>query len=256
MYGSDIVYREFQPDLHLSDYIKSYWYFGIKTKAEIPFDIFPDGYLDLLIVIKDKRIVNTRITGIWSKKVLVQYTEDTEVVGIRFKPLSVSCLMDFQIRNYLDHSLDIDLGDIGLNQQIIIDAMSYFPQLPIGYFDQHFLRFFNAAKVDNRILNCFRIVEKSIGCESVDSISKAIGISSRQLQRIVTGMIGIGLKDYSKIFRFRQALQEMKNDSLALYHYDQSHFIKDVKSYTGLTPNEIKRGNNVRFLQYYDFDTK
>jgi AraC-like DNA-binding protein len=32
-------------------------------------------------------------------------------------------------------------------------------------------------------------------------------------------------------------------------YFDQAHFIKEIKKYTGTTPKELHKNENVRFLQ-------
>ena len=114
MTANKITYREFEPDFRLKDFIKSYWYFNIRTNSIKPFDILPDGYFDLLVVIKENRIVSTRLTGIWSKSITISYSENTEVFGIRFKPISICGLFKFTIKESLDNSQNVTLKDFDL----------------------------------------------------------------------------------------------------------------------------------------------
>lgn len=250
-----ITYCELCPDWRLKDYIKSYWYFSVRTDTIKPIDILPDGYFDLLVVIKGNRIVDTRLTGIWSKKVSISYSENTEVLGIRFKPLSIGGVFKFDVKEYLNESLCVALSDWGLNGQILLDGLNEFPEFLVNYLDNHFLRLVTSGKTDNRLKKCFELVDSSTGNIAVNEISKTIGVSSRQLHRLITNMIGIGIKDYSKIVRFKKTMRDVKNNKADYFHYyDQSHFIRDVKQFTGLTPEKLDLNNNVRFIQYCDFN--
>lgn len=255
MTANKITYREFEPDLRLKDYIKSYWYFNIRTNTQKPFDILPDGYFDLLVVIKENRIVSTRLTGIWSKSISISYSENTEVFGIRFKPISIGGLFKFNIKETLDDSQDVTLKDFDLNEQILIDGLNGFPEFLVNYLDKQFLQLIPNNKSDRRLKKCFELIDTSVGNITVDEISKTIGLSSRQLHRLVNNMIGIGIKDYSKIVRFKKSLQDVKNNKSDYFHYyDQSHYIREIKLFTGLTPEKLDFKNNDRFIQYYDFD--
>lgn len=250
-----IIYREFEPDLRLKDYIKSYWYFGIQTNTQKPFDILPDGYFDLLVVIKANRIVDTRLTGIWSKSISISYSENTEVFGIRFKPLSIGGLFKFNIKESLNGYQSITLKDFDLNEQILIDGLNGFPEFLVNYLDKQFLKLIPQNKPDKRLKKCFELIDTSTGNITVDEISKTIGLSSRQLHRLVSNMIGIGIKDYSKIVRFKKSLREVKNHKPDYFnYYDQSHYIREIKQFTGFTPEKLDLKNNDRFIQYYDFE--
>ncbi len=256
MPSTNITYREFEPDFRLKDYIKSYWYFSIRTNTDKPFDILPDGYFDLLVVIKENRIIKTQLTGIWSISVPINYNENTEVFGIRFKPLSIGGLFKFNIKEALDNSLTVTLKDFSLNEQLLLDSLNGFPEFLVNHLNKQFLQLNPETNTDTRLKKCFNLVDTSAGNIPVDEISKTIGLSSRQLHRLVNNMIGIGIKDYSKIVRFKKSLRDIQNNQsdFALY-YDQSHYIRDIKQFTGLTPQRLNLKNNDRFIQYYNFES-
>jgi AraC-like DNA-binding protein len=256
MTSSHITYREFAPDFRLTDYIKSYWYFSIRTNTIKPFDILPDGYFDLLAVIKENRIVKTQLTGIWSKSVSISYSENTEVFGIRFKPLSIGGLFKFNVKETLDNYQTVSLKDFSLNEQLLLDSLNGYPEFLVNHLNEQFLSLQPETHSDKRLSKCFRLIDKSAGNIPVDEISKTIGLSPRQLHRLVSNMIGIGVKDYSKIIRFKKSLRDVKNNRTDFAHYyDQSHYIRDIKQFTGLTPEKLDLRNNDRFVQYYNFDS-
>jgi AraC-like DNA-binding protein len=255
MTANKITYREFEPDLRLKDYIKAYWYFNIRTNSIKPFDILPDGYFDLMVIVKENRIVATRLTGIWSKSVSISYSENTEVFGIRFKPLSIGGLFKFNIRESLDNAQNVELKDFDLNGQIILDGLNGFPEFLVNYLDKQFLKLIFPNTSDKRLKRCFELIDTSVGNIKVDEISQTIGLSPRQLHRLVSNMIGIGIKDYSKIVRFKKSLRDVKNHKSDYFHYyDQSHYIREIKQFTGFTPEKLDFKNNDRFIQYYDFE--
>jgi AraC-like DNA-binding protein len=62
---------------------------------------------------------------------------------------------------------------------------------------------------------------------------------------------GLSLKEYLNIIRSNQTFKDIANKKLAPQnkYFDQSHFIKEIKRYTGVTPTELSRNENDRFLQ-------
>jgi AraC-like DNA-binding protein len=68
----------------------------------------------------------------------------------------------------------------------------------------------------------------------------------KQFERIFSEHIGISPKQYLKIIRFQFAIfQKQQNANMNLLdvsfksgYYDQSHFINDFKSLSGLTPKQ------------------
>ncbi|WP_439183358.1 DUF6597 domain-containing transcriptional factor [Carboxylicivirga taeanensis] len=255
MKANEITYREFEPDERLKDFIKCYWYFSIRTKCLKPFDILPDGYFDLLIVMRGNQIVDTLLTGIWSKSISISYTENTEVFGIRFKPIAIGGLFQFSIKDTIDHYQHMTLKDLGVNEQMVVDGLNGFPEYLVHYLNQQLLRLIPDNNIDKRLKKCFELVEASGGNKPVDAIAQTIGLSARQLHRLVSRMLGMGIKDYSKIVRFKKCLHMVKsNQTDYVHYYDQSHFIREIKHFTGLTPAQLNLKQNDRFIQYYDFD--
>lgn len=73
---------------------------------------------------------------------------------------------------------------------------------------------------------------------SVADMVAASGYSRRQLQRILLQSTGYTPHDLLKIVRFQRALQSGK--AAGLEYADQSHFIRECKAITGMTPGELR----------------
>lgn len=91
-----------------------------------------------------------------------------------------------------------------------------------------------------------RLVYASKGEMSVKELSEKVGWSSRQINRYFTKQLGLSLKAYSTILRFRASLEHIAQGQLfpELNYTDQNHFIKEVKKFSGVAPKnypKIKR---------------
>src|SRR5690606_31231500 len=86
----------------------------------------------------------------------------------------------------------------------------------------------------------------------VNELTTAVNINRRQLERKFTSAIGLSPKQLAKTIRLQSALKMLLSKRFtsftALAHagayYDQAHFIKDFREFTGLTPKEFY-GNNM-----------
>ena len=107
---------------------------------------------------------------------------------------------------------------------------------------------FNA--IDNRKLKLFEFVYQH-QLKTVSEISTQIFWSSRQINRYFNSQFGIPLKEFLKIVRCNATYQEISNGNLKPQNdfFDQAHFIKEIKKYTGATPKELHKNKNDRFLQ-------
>jgi len=249
----ELSYIELPPHPSLEKYIKSYWFLHCRTESVQPFDIMPDGYFDLIISLKDGVIVNVRLVGVWNKMIRVEYT-NLDSIGVRFTPQALPVLLNTSVRELLNTYSTVDLAEWNLEKQILEDLWNSDFRMIMSYFDKCFASRLKDRFIDKRLDSLFNLVEFHQGQILVNTLSKEVGLSARQIQRKTNEFIGIGLKEYSNIVRFNKVLSLIKEDkSNYLGYFDQSHFIKSFRSYTGLLPSEVDLKNDVRFLQYFDF---
>ncbi len=266
----DVIYREFEPVNFLKGYVKKYWYFKLKSNGTIAFEIIPDGYFDILIMFNNGSIIDVKLTGIWDKTITVNYSSDVEIFGIRFMPLALESIYSLRINELLNDSVGVELKDFCLNKDLINDSIYKSSIINMSsiqtnnkvniiksdfaifdYLNNHFSKLLANSKINNKIKNIFELIESNSGIYSIADISNEIGISQRHIRRICNELLGMSPKDYSRIVRFRENLTMKKCDNNDFYGYfDQSHFIKDFKRFTGTTPQNLNL-NDVRFLQYY-----
>jgi transcriptional regulator GlxA family with amidase domain len=86
---------------------------------------------------------------------------------------------------------------------------------------------------------------------SVKELSEQLNISKRQLERKFSSIIGLSPKQLSKIIRLQATLKMLANHQFTSLtsvayegdYYDQAHFIKDFKEFTGLSPKKFYANN-------------
>ncbi|MEP6713825.1 MAG: helix-turn-helix domain-containing protein [Ferruginibacter sp.] len=85
----------------------------------------------------------------------------------------------------------------------------------------------------------------------IQYLTKHFGISEKQLERRFKSHIGFNPKQYLRITRFEKAIerintnrfQNLSDIAYDLNYYDQAHFIKDFKEYSGFTPLAFYKQN-------------
>lgn len=116
--------------------------------------------------------------------------------------------------------------------------------------DQLFLQRLRALGVP-RVATTADLVEQMLvdpDLTSVDMIAAGTGLSLRQIERISLRSYGLSPKQVIRKFRFLRtvsALAKSPNaawrDMIDVLYYDQSHFIRDFKQFTGITPTEYQK---------------
>lgn len=87
----------------------------------------------------------------------------------------------------------------------------------------------------------------SRGTISVHELSTALAYSERHVHRLFLSHMGYSPKHYSRVIRFRSALEEMlltPGKSISDYirnlgYSDQAHFQREFKTFTGMTPKQF-----------------
>lgn len=94
------------------------------------------------------------------------------------------------------------------------------------------------------LLQGVREIVRVNGVATIDSLIAATGVSARQLDRRFMSSVGISPKMFSRLVRFQASLQLPQKRSTATLtelaleagYYDQSHFIRDFKTFSGISP--------------------
>jgi AraC-like DNA-binding protein len=85
----------------------------------------------------------------------------------------------------------------------------------------------------------------------IDALATATGLSPRHLERVTKRYYGMPPKKLARKYRAVRAAHmlaagdSLDDTELGLSFYDQSHLIREVKQFTGLTPTELKAGSSI-----------
>ncbi len=215
------------------------------TKQSVQHTILPDGYFDLVVELRNNRIQEIKLTGIWTIAVDVTTPADTTLLAMRFKPLATLLFPDFNFNTLLNTSVVL------INNFADLDTNSLdFPDF-CKHMEQYLLRQLNKQKVvDHRKIILFQeILERKNF--SVQALATKSCMTSRQINRYFSTTFGLPLKTYLNIVRLRTTYKNLARQELypANTYFDQAHYIKEIKKYTGLTPKTLSRNKNDRFLQ-------
>ncbi|NJB87514.1 AraC-like DNA-binding protein [Lewinella marina] len=90
---------------------------------------------------------------------------------------------------------------------------------------------------------------QSPAADSVQGLSRAVGISRRQLQRIFRKRLGVSPKVYLRFYRFERTFRFLQRHgwvplSAVAFRYgyaDAAHLIREFRAFTGATPRVLLR---------------
>ena len=251
----------FEPNSELAEFVKCYWTLeSKKNKAPKINTIVPDGTMKLIFHYGDlyKNHLDNGESFILPKCFLIgQLTRPfiVEPLGItgsfvvRFHPNGFLPFTTIPIKEMENTAVPLeklfgkDGQEIGTN---ILKAKSTSERIELI---EIFLlnRLTDRKNIDDIVKSTVETILTANGQLSVNELSKRKNINRRQLTRKFSSTIGLSPKQLSKTIRLQNALKSFttnNNKSLTELayeneYYDQAHFIKEFKEFTGLTPKEF-----------------
>jgi len=256
-----------EPIKVLSKYIKNY--FIVETNNSIDFlpkeRVYPCGYATMVFHYgfpskfqkknSSKYIEpNIVICGQQTNYYDLSLSGKTGMILIVFRPHGVKSFFDFPITELLNENLS--LKDLTNNEAIELEDKLFISQnnkQRISHLENFFIKrlitYGEGFAVHNsefeRVEHAIKLIENSKGQNKAQDIAHEVCLGIKQFERTFSKYVGINPKKFASIVRFQNVIQQMKkkNENLSMSrlafdngYYDQSHFIHDFKSLTGLAP--------------------
>lgn len=243
----------FLPRYALSSFVRYYWI--LRSREELSTLTFPIGYPQLIfhrkntLYIPELQAYQSRfaISGQVNFPATLQSTDDTEMIVVVFKP-QAAILFDIPVSAFYNFEIDgYDLGDSGLNDLAdrVLDADS--AEDGIGIIERWLI-----SRLDEKSISDFNRIGASLNMLFSDSkttvrdMADAACLGKRQFERVFFNAVGMNPKEYYRIARFQKSLwfmQKGNRDYIDVAfksgYSDQSHFIRECREYSGLTPCEL-----------------
>ena len=243
----------FLPCYALSSFVRYYWILCSREKLRAL--TFPVGYPQLIfhrkntLYIPELKVFQSQfaISGQVNFPATLQSTDDTEMIVVVFKPQAAT-LFDIPVSSFYNFEIDgYDLGDSGLNDLAdrVFDTDS--AEVGIGIIERWLISRLNEKRIYDfdRIGASLRMLFSD--CKTtVRDMAEATCLGKRQFERVFFNAVGMKPKEYSRIVRFQKSLWLIQNGNRDYIdiafksgYSDQSHFIRECREYSGLTPSEL-----------------
>ncbi|SMP21516.1 helix-turn-helix domain-containing protein [Chryseobacterium profundimaris] len=249
--SQSLQYHFKKPDEQLTDFI--YGFSSLSNVSECKEGIIiPNGRIDLLLCRTTDGCFFTVLMGLETMPKIMPQQNISMFFSISFNPLA------------LEYILNESIAELVNSGKKLPENFWDFSEEDLNDFEHFCIKASNSIKrhlkelIDERKRNLFRLIFEANGEISIKELSENIHWSERQINRYFTKYLGVTLKMYCKILRFQKSLEYIKDGILfpQLNFSDQSHFIKDVKKLSGVSPKELFKNHNDRFLQFLAFPKK
>jgi AraC-like DNA-binding protein len=263
-------YQEFKPSKQLEPFVKCYYTMQCDADFVLVDTAFATACLEVMFTL-DGSPWQTLKNGNWSSTTKVELwgqvlkplplrAQEGSVFGIRFHPASASLFLTEDVHYFNDSitSLEDVLGNriTNLHEGLVGSASL---KTRINLVEDFLIRLLErnekGIKKVNLIAGVMQDLAPTSSAGSISTIASNFGISSRYLQRTFFQHTGLTPKLYGNIARFQKSLTEMNKQGASLTdvayesgYFDQSHFVREFKRFTGVTPSSLNLNSSTAIL--------
>ncbi len=244
--SASFEYKIVKPDPGLSDFVESFWMLVNTIEKEQEVVILPDGRIDLFFSFSAKEPFHISLAGLANEPSKSSIASGSVMFAVSLKLLAVEYILNMPITAFENKVQLLPQDFWGITTDDLNDFDSFCRKVSDKIFS------FLKEPVDTRKQKLFELVYASDGAIPVKQLAETIGWSSRQINRYFNQWFGMSLKAYCTILRYRASFTNIKQGNIFPENYfsDQAHFIKEIKKYSGVTPKELSRNQNDRFIQF------
>ncbi|UTW66382.1 helix-turn-helix transcriptional regulator [bacterium SCSIO 12643] len=238
-------YKKIQPNQALNSVVDHFWFFQVE-KSDLPFQqtLFPFGRFELFFELNGEHKVF--FSGHLKNTVSIVYTEPFKAVGVSLNAWSADFLMQIPMVDFSSKTTDIsdiseyrDVSDMlhtAQNEEEIIDVL-----------EKSLFQKIERYQTDPISLWIAHLIKNNTDLTLDQFDFSKIGLSRRRIEQKFVTHTGVSMGKYLGLSRFEKALialersdqSDLTTIGLDLGYYDQSHFIRKFKGYSGVTPKQF-----------------
>ena len=253
-------YKEIIPGERLKQYVKCYYIYESSTNEAFEDTVFPSGCMEIIFNLgigkwqtanSDGFVTNPSIElwGQITQPLLIKSIGKNTMMGARFYPHAAAYFLNDKVDMFNNQVVDFsdlsgDSAKLLYSKLLETTAWNKKIELIEDFLLQRLSlseRKLGNVSVVSNIMNELR---QEDFFDNIENVASRYGITSRYLQKLFLQYTGLTPKLYSKINRFQNSLRLVAKKDTSLTsiahdcgYFDQSHFIREFKSFTGFTPS-------------------
>jgi methylphosphotriester-DNA--protein-cysteine methyltransferase len=269
-----VIFRIELPSPVLRPFVESFWYhegFVVDYSLE---RLLPDGAIELILDLTEgpkrwldperdprpRSVQRSWISGQHSRHILIETTESSSMMGVRFRPGGAHPFLDVPVSELNDSVVEMEcLWGARAHElrERILGARSIeerFRHLERALLERGQGRLESDPYLSHALSRIAMPGERP----SIRSLARELGFSQKWLVRRFLERVGLKPKAFARVMRFQCVLQKLERESRVSWsflaqeagYFDQAHFIRDFETLSGLTPSRylVERGEYLNFV--------
>ena len=250
-------FDKFIPTEQLKPYIK---YFVVsENELENKYKVFPSsglvigfqykGQLAAITENTENRLSSAGITGIADGFKIFKNTVDTGTILVYFTEIGFTHFASHPANELFNLSLSLDnifdKKSIMEVEEKITTADTDNQRIKVV--EQFLIAQLKDIETDKLIVEAVKLIYQTNGTIRIKELNQKLFISQSPFEKRFRKVVGTTAKKFASIVRFNAVLDNLNNAKSLIEicyennFFDQAHFIKDFKQFTGDTPENFKR---------------
>jgi AraC-like DNA-binding protein len=190
------------------------------------------------------------ITGLMNTYRLFNNSANTGSVLVMFSETGASAFFKNPMHELFNQSLALDDLMLRSRMDVVTEQLNEADsdKERINVIEDFLISRLNNKIPDELVNLSVSLIKQSKGNIKITTLTEKLNISQSQFEKRFRKIVGTSPKKFASIVRFRAIFHAtpITNDLTALAldsgYFDQAHFIKDFKSFTGQTPEQYFKG--------------
>lgn len=240
------LYKEMKPCADLEVFVDSFWMHHNPSEDTQINTVSASNFVNLVFFVHKGEIIFYVLTGIWTEPKEIHVHPKTTVYGCRMKILAPEFLLQREVATICNQLLPLDLTYLNVTDF----NLNSFDNI-VKQWEEQLVNNKSTKIIPEHKLKLSKLLYTKRGNISPPMVYEEIYWANRQINRYLNKYIGIPLKKYLNILKCHDAFIDIIAGDFfpAKNYFDQSHFIREVKKYTGETPKKLFKNENDRFIQ-------
>lgn len=247
-----IIYQEHPPCPALAPYLACLWTCRVLPGADaVSHRVLPDNCIDILW---QDIAPGAHVAGMMSSMIQVPITQPVRTIAVRFKPGAAAYFFDFPLHEMADLHPELEqLWAPGIAARFA-DALwsrNQDDQQALRTLQKLLLEHLRHERQPGLAEAAVVAIERSRGALRVDALADVLGVSRQHLSKQFRARVGLGVKTFARVCRFRAASERIRATpaaaldwpalALELGYYDQPHLIHEFRELAHSTPESFAK---------------
>ncbi len=255
-----MVYRIHIPAPPLSNFIDHLFYYeGYQAEHQME-KFLPDGSMDLLIDLTEtpKKLFHNEegtsfttyskswLSGMKTDYILIDASVSC-MIGVHFKPGGAYPFFNLPVSELNNSTIETDILwniDIHYIRDEILEKKSIEDKFAV--LEQHFMKKGKNRFEPNIFIDyALKQLQHSPQVWTIERLAAKTGFSQKHLISLFKKYVGLSPKQFARIARFQKVIAELEQQQSVEWtsiaydcgYFDQAHFIKEFKAFSGINPS-------------------